>query len=94
MFRSTYALKMALAGERPGVIRKELFASASQWQSWQLEFARVATLAERAAREEIVRITGLGPQPVDEYLEVARQAPRSYLLRLKNSFGIGANLSE
>ena len=94
MFRSTYALKMALAGERPGVIRKELFASASQWQSWQLEFARVATLAERAAREEIIWITGLGPQPVDEYLEVARQAPQSYLLRLKNSFGIGANLAE
>ncbi|MGQ9533231.1 MAG: DUF1670 domain-containing protein [Desulfotomaculales bacterium] len=62
MFRSTCALKMALAGERPGVIRKELFVSALQWQSWQLEFARVAALAQRAAGEEIVRITGLCPQ--------------------------------
>lgn len=95
MFRSTCALKMALAGERPGAIRKELFISTSQWEAWQLDFARVAALAKKAAKEDIVRITGLNPQLVAEYLDLARQSPRSYLSRLQAFLGIScADLCE
>lgn len=95
ILRSTYALKMALAGERPGVIQKELFVSTPQWESWQLDFARVAALAEKATKEDIVRITCLNPQLVEESLDLARQSPRNYLSRLQASLGIScADLSD
>ncbi|NHM28683.1 DUF1670 domain-containing protein [Desulfofundulus sp. TPOSR] len=89
VFRSTFALQMAISGERPSRIREELFISESQWESWQLDFSRVAALAGKELnREHIARVAGVHPRLVDEYLELAKRAPRGYLSRLKVSLGL------
>lgn len=48
----TFALQMAISGERPLRIREELFISESQWESWQLDFSRVAALAGKDLNRE------------------------------------------
>lgn len=91
VFRSTYALEMAMAG-RPGTLRKELFISESQWESWQLDFGRVTSLVGQGLdAEQMARVTGIPSQLVDEYLSLAQRAPKGYLLRLRKSLGLSTN---
>ncbi|MCL6559265.1 MAG: DUF1670 domain-containing protein [Firmicutes bacterium] len=92
--RSTYALEMSMAGERPGVLRKELYISESQWESWQLDFGQVAVLAGQGLdAEQIARITGLHLQQVNDYLSLTQRAPRGYLYRLQKTFGLSTHIS-
>lgn len=89
VFRSTYALELAMAGVPPGTIKKELFTPELQWENWQLDYGQVVSLAGRGLDvEQIARATGIYPQLVDEYLILANKAPKGYLSRLRKTFGI------
>lgn len=65
-----------------------LFITKSQWESWQLDFSRVAALAGKDLnREHIARVTGVHPRLVDEYLELAKSAPPRLSFTAKGVFG-------